>query len=523
MLDSKDKSKLPASKEESASLSSGLSRRSEPLGASETPSGWTPGLVVRKAVRSVVALGFRQACGYALNGIGTALLARLLSPSEFGLYAIITFTLSFLTSFGDAGLGASLIREAEEPAEKDFRAVFTVQQMLVFAVVVLFWLASPRVALAYHLPSHGAWLFRLAAVSLLVTSFQVIPQIRLERRLAFDKLALVEVGMALAFNVTAVVLAWRGWGAMSFALGMLARSAAGVMLANLVSPWPMGWAWDWARVRRHLRFGLPYQGIGLVSLVKDSIAPVFVGLMLGTSQLGYINWASTVAVYPVVALAALQRIYLPAFSRMQEHREALGRLVEQTLRATHGVVAPLAVLTLVLIEPITRIVFGGKWLVALPLFYFFWIPNIFSPTTAPLMALLNALGRSRTTFSFALLWMLGTWVLGVPLILLFGARGYAMACAGVSLTTVLLFRVAQAQLPFRVLSPILPVWGWAATMGFGAYLFRRALPPAGLVGLVGQLGLDLLAYAVGLVIIYPSTARKTWVWIRGEAWNPASR
>lgn len=520
MLDSKDKRKFPASPEESTSLPS---VRREPQDASDARSGWTPSLVVRKAVRGVVALGVRQACGYALNGIGTALLARLLSPSEFGLYAIITFTLSFLTSFGDAGLGASLIREAEEPAERDYRAVFTVQQMLVFAVVVLFWLASPGVASGYHLPSSGAWLFRLAALSLLVTSFQVIPQIRLERRLAFDKLALVEVGMALVYNLTAVVLAWRGWGAMSFALGMLARSAAGVMLANLVSPWSMGWAWDWVRVRRHLRFGLPYQGIGFVSLVKDSIAPVFVGLMLGTSQLGYINWANTVAVYPTVVLAALQRIYLPAYSRMQEHREALGRLVEQTLRAAHGVAAPLAVLTLVLIEPTTRLVFGGKWLVALPLFYFFWIPNIFSPTSAPLMALLNALGRSRTTFSFALLWMFGTWALGVPLILLFGARGYAMACAGVSLTTILLFRVAQAQLSFRVVSPIVPVWAWAAATGVGAYLFRRALPPVSLVGLAGHVALDLTAYATGLAIIYPGTARKTWVWIRGEAWNPASR
>lgn len=487
------------------------------------PEPWTPSLVVRKALQSVVALGARQALGYALNGIGIALLARLLTPSEFGLYAIITFALSFLTSFGDAGLGASLIREPGEPAEKDYRSIFTVQQMLVVAVVALFWLASPSVALAYHLPDKGAWLFRLAALSLLVTSFQVIPQIRLERRLAFDKLALVEVGMAFVYNSTAVILAWRGWGAMSFALAMVARSAAGVLLVNLVGPWRIGWAWDWTRVRQHLRFGVPYQGIAFVSLVKDSIAPVFVGLMLGASQVGYINWASTVAVYPVVVLAALQRIYLPAYSRMQEHREELGRLVEQTLRATHGVAAPLAVLTFVLIEPITHVVFGDKWLVALPLFYFFWIPNIFSPTSAPLMALLNALGRSRTTFSFALLWMLGTWALGVPLILLLGARGYAMACAAVSFTTILLFKVAQAQVSFRALAPIVPIWAWAGVMGVGAYLFKRALPPTGLIGLAGHVGLDLAAYAVGLAIIYPGTARKTWVWIRGEVWNPASR
>lgn len=483
--------------------------------------GWTPSVVVRKSLHSVLALGIRQVLAQALGLVGTALLARLLSPAEFGLYAVITFILSFLVAFGDAGLGASLIREAQEPAEEDYRAIFTVQQLLVLGVVFLFWLAAPSVSQVYHLSLHDAWLFRLVALSLLFTSFQVIPSIRLERELAFHKLALVEVAMAFSFYGIAVGLAWMGLGALSFALALLVRSIIGAVLANFAYPWRFAWTWQWKRVRRHLRFGLPYQGISFVSLLKDSINPIFIGLLLGAAQVGYVKWATMVAVYPVLALMALQRVYLPAFSRMQEHPDSLSRFAEEVLRATNGLVAPCAMLTLVLIDPLTRFVFGPKWLVAVPLFYLFWAANVFVATATPVMALLNALGDSRTPFTFALIWMLGTWVLGVPLIMRFGALGFALATLAIQFTNLLLYRKAQSRLRFRIFPLILPIWAWAGAVGVGSYLLKRKFPPSGLMGLSGHLAVGLVVYALGLVILYPVQARKALGWLRREGWSPA--
>ena len=145
-------------------------------------------------------MGVRQVLVQGLNLAGAILLARILSPAEFGMFAIITFILSFLLAFGDAGLGASLIRESNEPAEEDYRAVFTAQQALVLGAVVISWVAAPSAARAYGLPVADAWLLRLVALSLLFTSLQVIPSIRLERHLRFDKLAIVETGMAVHYG-----------------------------------------------------------------------------------------------------------------------------------------------------------------------------------------------------------------------------------------------------------------------------------------------------------------------------------
>ena len=481
------------------------------------PVGIAPSAIVRKAVHSVIALGLRQGLNVGMASVGGILLARLLSPSEFGLFAVVTFLLTFLVTFGDAGLAASLVRQAHEPLEEDYQAIFTVQQVLVVSVVILFWLAAPWVAGAYHLPRHDGWVFRLLGLSLLCTSFQVIPAARLERHLSFEKLAIVEVAMSFVFYSTAVGLAWKGVGTLSFAIAMVARSLTGAILVNRASPWRIHWRWNWERARVHLKFGVPYQGIGFIFLLMSSITPVFIGILLGAASVGYINWAQMVAAYPVLALGIMQRVYLPAFARLQLHREALSQFVEQILRATNGLVAPVAILTLVSIKPLTKFVFGPKWLPALPLFYLLWGANIFVPTATPLLALLNALGRSRTAFKFALVCMLGTWALGAPLVLAFGMIGFAIANLCVNLTNLILYRVVQAHLSFRILPMIVPAWCVATVIGLATYFVMYFTPPTGLVELGVYLALGLSAYALCIVGLYRSEVRKVWglVWSQG--------
>ncbi|HET8655701.1 MAG TPA: oligosaccharide flippase family protein [Longimicrobiaceae bacterium] len=477
----------------------------------------------RSAVRAVAALGVRQVLVQGANVLGGVLLARLLSPGEFGVFGIVTFILAFLVAFGGAGLGASLIRQTQEPTTADYRAVFSVQQAMVVGVGVLLWLAAPWIAAQYGRPPVEAWLFRLLAIAVFLTSYQTIAAIRLERELAFHRLAAVEVSQALVFNGLAVGLAWAGWGAMSFAVALVARAAVGAVWMNLISPWPIGWTWDPSRVREHLRFGILYQGGSFVSLLKDSITPLFVGFLLGAKAVGYINWAGMVAAYPVLALMVFQRFYLPAFARMQDRPAELCRFVGWVLRATNSLVAPLAVVTLVLVEPLTRIVFGEKWLVALPLFYLLWSANLFVPTATPLAGLLNALGDARTPFRFSLLWMTGTWLAGVPLILSFGVVGFAVANLIVQFSNLLLMRIARARVPFAYRGVFLPAWGAAAAAGLVVFLLARVYPPASLWGLAADVGVGGLLYIAGLCALDLRAAGTAWSWLRSCVWSPASQ
>ncbi len=448
----------------------------------------------------MLALGARQVMVQGANVLGGILLARTLSPAEFGVYAVVLFFMAALVAFSDVGLAANLIRQPDEPDERDYSAVFTMQQVLVGVGVVSLWLASPALASFYQLPPEDAWVFRLIAASLLATSFMVIPKVRMERHMAFDRLMFVEVSQALTFNAAAVILAWQGYGAIGVAVAVLLRALTGVAFANAASPWRIRWQYNWRFTREHLGFGLYIQGSHFASLLRDSVSPVLVGMLLGLQAVGYVKWAGMVAFYPLLVLSILGRVYLPAFARMQAHRDKLGHFVERMLWVSSVLSVPVSVLTLTLIEPITRILFGENWLVALPLFYILWAANLFVPTLMTLIGLLNALGNSRTTFTFTVATMLGNWAFAVPLVLAYGVIGVAIAQFGMQFAALWLYRAAQREVDFRILAPIRTVWAIGLALGLVLLLAQVWFPVGGIVELAVYAVLGLAGY--GLALFY---------------------
>jgi PST family polysaccharide transporter len=473
--------------------------------------------IARDAVRGGGLLGLRQVVAQGLNLAGYAVVARLLGPVEIGVLGILLFVVAFLGTIGGAGLQASLIRLPDEPTSEEYRAVFTLQETIMGVIALAAIVAAPWLAAVYGRPPAEAWLFRLAGVALFATSFQAIPAAMLERRLDFGKVALVEVAQALAYNVVLVALVWIGWGTASFGVALVVRAVTGAVLAALASPWSARPLWDWERARGFLRIGAPLQGTLLVSQLKDSITPIFIGLAAGAAAVGYVQWAQTLATGPLWASLVLSRVYLPTFARVQREPATLARFVDGAVRATHALVAPGAVLLLALAEPVTLVVFGPQWLPALPVFRLLWLANLVVPTTTALLALLTALGDTRTSLRFALLWLATTWIFGVPLVLVAGGVGYALANAAVLATNLLLFRVARERVALHLASAALPVWLWAATVGVGVHVAARLRPCETLGALAAYLAAGGLVYAAGLVVLARRELEQAWQWARGRA------
>jgi O-antigen/teichoic acid export membrane protein len=452
----------------------------------------------RQAISGVMVLGLRQVIVQGCNIVGSVILARILTTEQFGVYAIITFAVGFLTTFGDAGLAASLVRQAHEPEEIDYQAVFTVQQIFIVVLTILVWFMAPSISIAYRLPLEGAWLFRLLSVALLVTSFQTISVVRLERKLQFHRLAIAEGAQAITFNTVAVLLALNGFGVLSFGIAVLSRAIVSAFIIYFSSPWKMIWRWDIARIRTHLNFGIPYQGISLISVLKDSISPIFIGLLINTAAVGQVNWAQTLAAYPPMGLMLFQRLYLPVFSKLQTQPGKLGIFLSEVIILTNAIVAPLSMLTVFFAQPITQVFFGEKWLSSLPLFYLFWLSSLIIPTITPIFGAINAMGKSRIAFNFALMWMLVTWIVGLPFIFFFGILGYAISSLFVQLTNFYVYRYACFIENFKFSSKIFLIWGVSFLVNALMFLFSMALQVQnhGYTSLLMQLLLSLTLYFI---------------------------
>ena len=472
-----------------------------------TPRRLESGRLARQAAQGAAALFIRQGLVYGSNIAGGVILSRMLTPVEFGFYGVILFFAVFLNIFGGTGFAANLIRTEEHPSLEDFRAVFTAQQAVVCLVFVGVWVVAPWLASHYHMEQHGCAFFRLTGVALLLTSLMVISQVLMERQLAFDKLAVVEVAQALTFNLVTIVLACRGVGVLSFAIALVVRAGCGALLSNVMEPWAMRWLWDSSVLRRHIRYGLALQGGQVISLAKDSITPIFVGLYLGAAQMGYVTWASTLAGYPTMMLMPLQRLYLPFFARLQSDRNELRRYSSHAIWMANTFAAPLVVATVALAHPITVLIFSSKWLVALPLLYCLAVANALAAGSAPMLGLLNAIGKSHVTLMLTIGWMVATWAFGVPLMIKFGVFGFGLAILAVQVVNIALYWVLWREVSLSVLSTYWPNWPIAMAIGGAMLLLQRIWPIYQIATLVIYGALGIVIYAAILWFGFPRQTR----------------
>lgn len=410
------------------------------------------GAVVRGTLSLILREGFLRVVVLAAN----VALARILVPQVFGVFVILGFFNTFLTTFGAFGLGPAIVQRREEPKREELAALFTFQVAVAAVLVLLIGLLAPLLASAYHLGDQGVWLIRVMAFSFLLISASSTPMALLERRLAFGRIAMIEVSSGVIYQAVAVALALVGVGVWSLVVGTLASGVVWLGATYLAEHWVPRISLRWRAIWPLVRFGLQYQVNSFISLFKDNIVSTFVAALLGATAVGYINWATTLAFYPLILVQLMGRVTFPAFARALDDRPRLQRMVEATIRYQCYVAFPAVAALAAFIPQITSVIFTDKWQPAVPLVYFFLIPTVTSAVTWPLIAGLNALGRPDLVWRLMLLWLVLDWALGVTFVLRFGYVGFAIANACVTLSsvaTVILFKRFQ---PLRLLRNIVP-------------------------------------------------------------------
>lgn len=276
--------------------------------------------VHKKAARGIRLLLLRQVFLQLFTFAGGVVLARILSPADFGIFAITHFIVLQMALLADFGMSPALIQRKEELTDHDLQVSFTVRHFLVLVVVVLAWVLAPWIAGLYEEGSESfVWLIRVLAVHLYLDAWKNASALQLERHLQFDKLAVVEMVEGVAYQGMAVVMAWLGYGVWSLVGAVLAKSILGVVLVYLVAPWPVRFRMDGARAREMLRFGLPFQVNRVLGNMRNWVTPTLVASLVGPAAVGFLTWASANGRKPLQMAQNVIRVSLPHFSRIQDN------------------------------------------------------------------------------------------------------------------------------------------------------------------------------------------------------------
>jgi O-antigen/teichoic acid export membrane protein len=414
----------------------------------------------------------------AINFATMAIVSRLFTPREFGIFAIATALMMTLEALREFGVGAYLIQRRDLSAA-DIQAAFTLTLLssLLFAAILL--AASGPIA-AFYQEEVLTDVLRISALGLLLLPVQVPVMALLRRDFAFDILALVSVIGALTNLGAIVLLTALGFGVMSLAWAGLASAAAAIMLALWLRPRFDIFRFSLHRWREMLSFGSYASATALLNVLAQSFLPILLGRLLGLGATGLYTRATTLSrLFDRLILDALHPIMLPVLAQQVRAGGDLKRAYLHALTLMTAVYWPALIFLALTADPIVRLLLGSQWLEVAVLVRILALAALCLFPAFLTYPILVATGRIRDTLISSLI--------SIPLTLaITGAAatlGVTAAAAACFLTYPLQVAVAlhfvRRQVPFTGAELAAALWRSALVA------LCAAAPPASVVALAG--------------------------------------
>ncbi len=406
-------------------------------------------------VRAIAWTGGAKWAIQLFTWTSTIIVARILAPSDYGLFGMATLYLGLVALISEFGLGQAIV-VLREMSREHISQINTLSVTFGGLLFALSCAAASSLGRFFHAPKLPAVII-VMSLSFLVSGGQVVPDALLQRDLRFKLLASFDTLRAVVQALSTIILAFLGFSYWSLALGSLAGVVVGCTLLIIASPCAFAWP-RWREISKALKFSGDVLGSRIAWYVYANSDFMVAGRRLGQSALGAYTIAWTIASTPVEKITTLVTRVTPAFfSAVQHDKSELRRYL---LRITEG----LALLTFpasfgmaLVADQFVLCVLGPKWTAAIvPLRLLAVLAALRSVTTV-FPSLLNA--RRQTRFV-----MLNTLFAAA----IFPAAFYVTSrwgTAGIATAWILLYPVITAPFMWRTFTEIeLPIGTYARSL-----------------------------------------------------------
>lgn len=257
--------------------------------------------------------------------VGNVVLARLLTPHDFGTVAIGMSFVLLAAVISDGGLGAALIRRAEPPETEELQALLGLQ-------------LAVTIGLALVVAAVGSQFGRIGLVTgVMVSSMPLVAlqfpgRITLERALSFRPLAMVEVSQVLTYYAWSIAFVVAGFGVWGLATGTIAMRAVAALIMARLSPVGIPWPrLSWRRIRPLIGFGVRFQATNATWVVRDQGLNAGIAVVASVSTLGLWSLARRLLEIPFLLFNSLWRVSFPAMSQLLAAKEEAAPLMERAV------------------------------------------------------------------------------------------------------------------------------------------------------------------------------------------------
>lgn len=346
-----------------------------------------------KAARGVMWSAVERISTIGIQFVLNIIIARILSPSDYGVIGMLTIFLQISQCLIDGGFSSALVQRKDR-TEKDYGTVFVFNVALSVVLYLVLYVSAPFIARFFELDilQH---VLRVVGLILIVSSLSNVQRTIFTINIDFRTQSYVSITGAVVSGTVGIVMAYNGSGVWALVAQTLVNGIVCTALFWLLSTTRFRITFDRSSFKALGSFGVKLMLSNLLNTVYENLYALFIGKKYSAQDLGYYSRADQFAVFPSRTLTdIISRVSYPILCRHQDNREELCRVYTSFLKLSCYIIFPLMIGLSVLSRPLIVVLLTEKWLPAALIMSILALEGILSPITKINLSLLQAVGRS---------------------------------------------------------------------------------------------------------------------------------
>ncbi|MFW5879420.1 MAG: lipopolysaccharide biosynthesis protein [bacterium] len=354
-----------------------------------------------KSVKGIGWIAVEQFGQHGVRFIFGIILARLLTPEDFGLVGMVSVFFALAMVFVESGFSSAYIQK-KEVDELDANTIFYFNIIVSFFVYLLLWISAPFIAEFYSEPQLIP-LVRVMSIVVIINAFQLIQSANIARNVNFKLRTKAHLTGVLLGGVLGITAAYKGFGVWSLVIQSLTRVFIQTVLLWIMSKWWPRLIFSIRRLKEMFSFSL-WILLGMIfQTFFDNIYILTIGKFFPTAQLGFYTKAKQLQRMPTDNIVkAIDGVAFPVLSKFQDDNKQMVNAIRKFLKNAMFMVASLTIILIVIAKPFVLLVLTDKWEPMIPLLQLLCVVGLLYPIHSINVRTLLAKKKSKLNFNISL-------------------------------------------------------------------------------------------------------------------------
>lgn len=374
----------------------------------------------QKAASGMIWTAIQKFSKTGIRFISGIILARLLTPFDYGCIGMLTIFMVLAESFIDGGFGSALIQK-KHPTQVDYSTIFHWNVVLSIVMYAALFFSSPAIAKFYDIPILCDVL-RVQGLILFIYAFNIIQRNQLKKQLKFKVLAITRITTSIISLIVTVLMAFMGFGVWALVAQNLISAGIPAVVYWVYTQWRPSMVFSWKSFKELFGFGFYMFLTHLINSFSTQLQGLLIGKFYSPITLGYYSKAqSTERLSSHTLSGVMTSVTYPLYAEVQDDMQQMGSMIKRLTTTIAYLTFPILVVLILIAKPIFIILYSDRWIQSVPYFQVLCVAGLGTCLSAINTQPIAAIGKSKVMFK----WTVIKRVVGLFAILL-GLLSYGM-------------------------------------------------------------------------------------------------